>query len=127
MEPTERPPEWYRETYPLLFERLLARDRDLDERHQQAWEWAKKAADLLKDSFSAHRVVIFGSLTNRKLFHISSDIDIAAWGIPTERYFAAVGAVTALVKGFEVDLITPDTSKIGHALHEAIEREGIEI
>lgn len=124
---TRKSPEWYRETYPLLFERIQAREKELDGRYRQAWAWARKAADLLRKSFSAQRVVVFGSLTNRKLFHQYSDIDIAAWGIPTERYFAAVGAITALVRGFDVDLITPDTSTISDALREAIERDGMEV
>lgn len=127
MEPAKGSPEWYRETYPLLFRKIQAKEKELDERYEQAWIRAKKAATLLEESFSAQRVVVFGSLTNRKAFHQQSDIDIAAWGIPTQRYFEAVGAVTALVGGFSVDLITPDTSIISDALREAIERDGIEI
>ncbi|NMB25754.1 MAG: nucleotidyltransferase domain-containing protein [Firmicutes bacterium] len=124
---TGKSPGWYRETYPLLFERVHAKNEELDRRFDQGWTWAKKVADLLRDSFSAQRVVVFGSLTDRKAFHRYSDIDIAAWGIPTEHYYAAVGAITALVRDFDIDLVTPDTSAISDTLRQAIERDGVEI
>lgn len=53
-----------------------------------------------------------------------TNMDITASGTPTKQYFAAVGAVTTLVRGFSIDLITPDTSIISDALRDAIERGG---
>jgi len=58
----------------------------------------------LKESFGARKVVVFGSLAHRSWF-THSDVDLAAWGIPDDRFYAAVGAVTGLSKEFKVALV----------------------
>lgn len=127
MESSRRSSEWYRKKYPLLFKDPMAEKRALDERYELAWATAKKAATILKDSFAAERVVVFGSLTNRQAFNQWSDIDLAAWGIPANRYFDAVAAVTGFPNQFKIDLVAPDTCKIRAYLREAVEKDGIEI
>ena len=78
------------------------------ERLEQAWELARQAAQLLRDTFGATRVVAFGSLTSPESFTRWSDVDLAAWGIPSRQYFRAVAAVTGLSSDFRVDLIDAD-------------------
>lgn len=90
--------------------RLDARERKLSARRQRrAMQVARQAANLLKGEFQASRVVVFGSLAQEDGFTPWSDIDLAAWGIPPEKFYAAVAAVTGLSGDFKVDLIDPDT------------------
>lgn len=89
---------------------LDAKERKLFSRRQrQAMQVARQAANLLKGEFQASRVAVFGSLAQEDSFTPWSDIDLAAWGIPPEKFYAAVAAVTGLSGDFKVDLIDPDT------------------
>ena len=94
-------------------------------RRQRAWRAARQAAQVLREQFGAQRVVIFGSLAQRGWFTRWSDIDLAAWGVPDERFYLAVATITALSPAFKVDLIDPETCR--PRLRQAIEREGIEL
>jgi uncharacterized protein len=95
----------------------------LDERFQLGRAIASQLADLLRRDFDAERVALFGSLTDRDLFHERSDIDLAAWGIPERRYLAAVAAVTSFTTAFSVDLARMEeaTERLTHV----VEEEGI--
>ena len=92
---------------------------------QQAWDIARAAAQLLRERFGATRVVIFGSLAHRRWFCPSSDIDLVAWGIPSDQYYRAVAVVTGLSADFKVDLVDPDSCRA--SLRRVIAQEGIEI
>lgn len=94
-------------------------------RQAQAQRLARQAAQLLREKFGARRVVLFGSLASQSDFDHWSDIDLAAWGIPADRFYAAVAAVTGLSPDFKIDLIDPDTCRPG--LRSIIEREGVEL
>jgi predicted nucleotidyltransferase len=107
------------ETYP---EHLATRT---ERRRQQALRIARKAARLLRDEFGASRVVVFGSLAHNAWFTPWSDIDLAAWGIPPERFYSAVAAVTGLSPAFQIDLVDPDACR--SSLRATLEREGIEL
>ncbi|MEZ4707396.1 MAG: nucleotidyltransferase domain-containing protein [Caldilineaceae bacterium] len=119
--------ELYRETA----RRRAARQKaELDARFGCAWRTARSAAQLLKENFSAKRVVVFGSLVNRKLFHTRSDIDLAVWGISENQYFAALSAILDVDPQFSVDLVRMEDiygeeSRI--ALVKTIEQEGREL
>ncbi len=47
---------------------------------------------------------------------------MAAWGIPPERFYEAVAAVTGLSSLFKVDLV--DIETCGSKMRDTIEREG---
>lgn len=94
-------------------------------RRRQAWQVARRAARVLREQFGAQRVVLFGSLAHRGWFAPWSDVDLAAWGVPDERFYQAVAAVTALSSTFKVDLVDPEACR--PSLRQAIEREGIEL
>ncbi|MCA9942563.1 MAG: nucleotidyltransferase domain-containing protein [Ardenticatenaceae bacterium] len=112
----------YRASYK---KRQAAERQKLDERFERAWEVARRGADLLRAQFKAEKVVVFGSLTNRELFHIRSDIDLAVWGLPDKQYFRASGAVLDISPEFLVDLV-PFTDA-SNSLRRTIETEGIEL
>lgn len=99
--------------------------KKLDERFDLAWEIARRGADLLRSQFEVKKVVVFGSLTNRELFHIRSDIDLAVWGLPDKLYFRAVGALLDLSPELSVDLVP--FSDASDSLRKAIEMEGVEL
>jgi predicted nucleotidyltransferase len=92
-------------------------------RKERGWKLAREAAGLLIEKFGAKRVVVFGSLAQDTGFTRWSDIDLAAWGIPPERYYAAVAAVTGLSAEFKVDLIDPDSCR--SSLKDVIVRDGV--
>lgn len=94
-------------------------------RRRQAWRLARQAAGLLHSKFGARRVVVFGSLAQRAWFTDRSDIDLAAWGIPVDRYYGAVAAVTGLSPLFRVDLVDPEICR--PSVRHAIETDGIEL
>lgn len=117
---------YYTIKYPLTFtEDFFEADTALTRRYQEAWELAKKAAILLKKSFGAKKVVVFGSLAKRSWFTRWSDVDLAAWGVPNDKFYAAVGAVTGLTTDFKVDLV--DAGACRDSLSKSIEVDGIEI
>ncbi|MDI9476863.1 MAG: nucleotidyltransferase family protein [Natronincolaceae bacterium] len=117
---------YYKQKYPLTFiENALWGDSSLDKRYEAAWEIAKKAAGVLKSDYDAQKVAVFGSLTNRSLFTRWSDIDLAVWGIPDKKFYAAVGAVTSLTTKFKIDLV--DAMECRASLYKAIKNGGMEI
>jgi predicted nucleotidyltransferase len=99
--------------------------RRSERRRQQAWRVARQAAKLLQNQYGAGKVVVFGSLVHGDWFTPWSDIDLAAWGIPAERFYGAVAAITGLSPIFRVDLVDPDACR--PALRATVEREGIEL
>jgi len=100
-------------------------ERQVTERWERAWEVAHIAARLLRERFGAARVVTFGSLAHRTWFGPWSDIDLAAWGVPADRFYRPVAAVTGVSPDFEVDLVDPEGCR--PAVRRFIEREGIDL
>lgn len=105
--------------------REAARQAQLDERFQLAWEIARQSADILRDQFQAEKVVVFGSLVDRSRFHERSDIDLAAWGIPEMDYLRALGAVMDSTSEFLVDLVRVEEA-YDH-IRKIVESQGIVI
>jgi predicted nucleotidyltransferase len=93
------------------------------ERWERAWTVAHLAAELLRQRFGATRVIAFGSLSRRDWFTAWSDIDLAAWGIPAERFYSAVATVAGISPEFRVDLVAPEDCQ--PSLRHAIEQEGL--
>lgn len=117
---------YYAEKYPLAFTDCFSETVScLLESYEEAWQVAAKAAAILKEQYGAQKVVVFGSLSDPTRFTQWSDIDLAAWGIPDERFYAAVGAVTGISKKFKVDLVDPEDCR--PSLRRSIEREGVEL
>ncbi|MEW8959692.1 MAG: nucleotidyltransferase domain-containing protein [Moorella sp. (in: firmicutes)] len=117
---------YYAKKYPLTFTDDFSKpDPSLTERYKEAWQVATKLAAILKERYGAQKVVAFGSLVDRSRFTRWSDIDLAAWGIPDDRFYAAVGAVTGLSEKFKVDLVDPEDCR--ESLRRAIESEGVEL
>ncbi len=99
--------------------------RRSERRRQQGWRVARQAARLLRNEFGAVKVAVFGSLIHDDWFTQWSDIDLAAWGIPAERFYSAVAAVTGLSPTFRVDLVDPEACR--PSLRATVVREGVEL
>jgi len=110
----------YRATYKKR--QALAQEK-LDERFDLAWETARRGAELLRTEFQVEKVVVFGSLTNRDLFHLRSDIDLAVWGLPDKKYLRALGLLLDLSPEFSVDLVPFKDAP--EPLRQVIESEGV--
>jgi len=95
------------------------------ERLDQAWRVAHAAARLLREQFGASRVVVFGSLAHRLWCTPWSDIDLAVWGIPPERFFRAVAALTDLASECALNLVDPENCQ--PHVRQAIERDGLDV
>jgi uncharacterized protein len=65
----------------------------------------QKASNVLK-TFGATDVFLFGSFA-KKTFRKDSDIDLAVSGIPTEKFFEAMGRAEDILQR-EIDLIDLD-------------------
>ncbi|TYP55489.1 nucleotidyltransferase family protein [Thermosediminibacter litoriperuensis] len=107
----------------FLRQRSMLEKEALKNRYEEAWNAAKKAAELLYTKFRAERVLVFGSLTDRSRFNKWSDIDIAVSGLVDELFFKAVAEVTSLDSKFKIDLI--DLDNCAASLKERIDREGV--
>ncbi len=105
--------------------RTTSRGPEVTRRRRRALLTAHKAAELLHREFGAKKVMVFGSLARRGHFTLWSDIDLAVTGLPSARFFEAVGAVTGLSAEFKMDLIDLETCPA--SLHERIEAEGKEL
>ena len=109
--------------------RKTARDHEaklgilLEDRQHRAWELARKAAAILKEEFGASRVVVFGSLIHRELFHSRSDIDLGVWDI--QGYFRAVSRLMDLDPEIEIDLVPVEDARPG--ILAVIEQEGVDL
>ncbi len=101
------------------------KDTNSDIRREDAWNAARAASHILKEKFGAFRVVLFGSLARPSDFTQWSDIDIAAWGIPADKFYRAVADVTGFSKEFDINLTDVDTCP--PKLLKAVEKEGIDL
>ena len=81
------------------------------DRQQQAMVAAKRCERVLKETFGAREVYIFGSLSGQGPWHSRSDIDLAVEGLAPERYIPALTACYELLpSGMELDLVTLETA-----------------
>lgn len=106
-------------------QREAARQAALDERFALGWRLARQGADILRSQFGATKVIIFGSLVDRQLFHQRSDIDLAVWQIAEADYLRALGSLLDLSTEFSFDLVLVEEAS--ERLRHRIERDGIEI
>ena len=80
-------------------------------RRQQADLAAKQCERILKESFGARKVYVFGSLSGQNYWHSQSDIDMAVEGLAPGQYLQALAACyEVLPSGMELDLITLETA-----------------
>lgn len=110
----------YREHYKKL---AIEEKKKLEARYQQAWEIAKKAALILYKKHNAKKVWAFGSLTNKHMFNLWSDKDIAVEGILPEIYYSVAAEIISLSPDFKIDLV--DTRDCKSSIREKIAKEGV--
>lgn len=92
---------------------------------QRAWQTAHRIASVLYEDFEATQVAVFGSLAEPEVFSKWSDIDIAVWGIPNDKYFRASSIASDISGLFKVDLVDFESCK--GLFRERIQRQLIPI
>jgi uncharacterized protein len=97
----------------------------LDARRRQALALAHEAAALLRQRFSADRVVLFGSLARAVPLHAHSDVDLAVWGVAEADYLRAVSALLDLGETISIDLVRIEEAP--PSVRRSIEAEGISL
>jgi predicted nucleotidyltransferase len=112
----------YRPIIAILHRNNAAMRARVANRRRRAIQTARKAADLLRQEYGAKKIALFGSLVRRGDFTLWSDIDLAAQGIPPERFYEAVGAVTGISPEFKIDLV--DMGSCSLSLRKNIDEEG---
>lgn len=82
---------------------------------------------MLRGQFGASRVVVFGSLVEDggRWFGAGSDIDLAAWGIPTADYLVAVARLQDVSTRFSIDLVAME--RCPERLRDAIALDGVDL
>jgi predicted nucleotidyltransferase len=88
-------------------------------------EKAREAAAMLKQRYGATRVWLFGSLAHKVWFHVGTDVDLAAEGIPPRLFYRACAAIEHVIRDAPVDLV--DISSTYPSVKRAIAVEGIEL
>lgn len=78
---------------------------------QRAWQTVHRIASTLYEDFDATQVAVFGSLAKPETFSKWSDIDIAVWGIPNDKYFRASSIASDISGLFKVDLVDFESCK----------------
>lgn len=92
---------------------------------QRAWHTAHRVAVMLYEDFGATQVAVFGSLAEKERFSKWSDIDIAVWGIPAEKYLRAMTEAENISRLFKVDLL--DFESCSGRFRERITSQAIRI
>lgn len=83
-----------------------SRKQQQKKRKERAERIVSELADILREEFGASRVYVFGSLTRDNVpFHEHSDIDLAASGLPDDRFYEAQGRCLEHTADFSVDLV----------------------
>lgn len=98
---------------------------EIKARWEKAWELIPKLSKLLRDEYGAEKVQVFGSAIKLEYFSITSDIDLAVWGIPANRYFLAATAADEFDEAFSVDVVDVRFCRL--SLLKVIEAEGIDV
>lgn len=96
------------------------------ERWARAQERLPKLVALLREQFEATRIKVFGSLVSKDSYTVWSDIDLAVWGIPPQKFYEAIWILNDLSPDIKVDLVDPESCR-SEALKQDIEEEGIEL
>ena len=78
---------------------------------QRAWQTVHRIAATLYEDFGATQVAVFGSLAEPDAFSKWSDIDIAVWGLPNDKYFRASSIASDISGLFKVDLVDFESCK----------------
>jgi predicted nucleotidyltransferase len=108
----------------MLRQREAALQARLAERKAQAWEVARAVAAMLRESYGATDVVLFGSLA-RGTFHLDSDIDLVAFGLDDTKWTQAGLDAEAISGGLPVDIVP--VAYVTGSLAAAVERDGISL
>jgi predicted nucleotidyltransferase len=87
------------------YQQQLADEQARQKHYEQTRQTVQQVAIILQTEFKASRVLFFGSVVAVELFHLHSDLDVAAWGIDEKAYHRAHARLLALNANLSVDLV----------------------
>jgi predicted nucleotidyltransferase len=93
-------------------------------RYQEALATAEKIGQTLRQRWNADNAYLFGSCLAKERFRMDSDIDIAAVGLDSAKFFR-IWAEIERETDFEIDLVAWEDAP--PSLRERIKTEGREI
>ncbi len=100
---------------------LAQRDEDRRARRLQIWEQVRRdLRRILCDLMPGERVMVFGSLTRRGVFHDRSDVDLGLFSEPASMSVFALQARLTEALGRPVDIVLLDECRF----RAKIESEG---
>ncbi len=102
--------------------RMREQHRRQAQRRDRARAVARRAAELLKETYGAESVYLFGSLARGGPFDEHSDVDLAVRGLDDRLYYRVVSRLLDLDPTIDVDLVQLETAPDG--LRGRIESEG---
>jgi uncharacterized protein len=99
-----------------------AEQQELVMRESRARDLARRAAALLRETFGAQKVVLFGSLVHPGTFTAWSDVDVAVSGLDPRDTLRAMELVHDLSTEIPVNLV--DLAASSDSLRRVVERDG---
>ena len=111
------------EPYVRVWRERWRRQREADaEAAREARKIAERLAEQLRTDYGVRKVVLAGSLA-RGDFRVGSDIDLAAEGIPDDKFFRAGAELERTAGGLHVDLVPLESANPAYLADLA--RDGI--
>jgi len=108
--------------------RSIWKEREAKEKRKRdlAIEKARMVAKTLKEKYNVKEVILFGSLIWRPDFlWRGTDIDLLVEGLRDEKYFEALGDISAISYPFHIDLIPFE--KAWPSMKERALKEGLKL
>ncbi len=115
--------ETYADYLPHIKARWEAEQTSWEQRRQQAWIVVRQIADMLRTTFDAKQLIVFGSLADKGPFDDRSDIDLAVGGMRPTDFFRAYAQAMAVSSTFKLDLV--DLDDCPTQMRQTILRSGV--
>ncbi len=98
-------PEKMAEYRRTAHQKWLKTQIEQDKRRENALRVAQYASVLLKETYNAKRVILFGSLARNGIFDWRSDIDLAVEGLDEKKYYRVLADLSYLDISLDIDLV----------------------
>lgn len=103
----------------------IKRTRERESLRAEAYARAKLIASFLKEKYGAKKVILFGSIQDKKFLHKGSDIDLLVEGIKDSEILHAGFEAWQMANPFDVDIIPIE--KADPTIRAIAEKKGVEL
>jgi predicted nucleotidyltransferase len=115
----------YAEYLPAIKKQWQAEQASWEQRRQRAWDAVRQITAMLRTTYGAKQIIVFGSLVATGPFDAHSDIDLAVSGISFDQFFRAYVDAMDVAQGFKLDLL--DLADCPATMRESIIAKGSSI